>query len=405
MSESGTRYDAAVIGGGIIGLATAMTLARRHPDRRFVVLEKEGALAAHQTGHNSGVIHAGIYYAPGSQKANFCYAGNRALRRYCDERGVDYEMCGKVITATDEEEASRLEGLFERGAANGVEGLELIGKERLREIEPHAAGIKALWSPETGIVDYVRVCGAYADDFRADGGEIRLGTRVLGADARGDGVYLETTGGVLRAGNVINCAGLHADRVARWMGAGGGLRIIPFRGEYYSLRPERGHLVNGLIYPVPDPRLPFLGVHFTKRIDGSVEAGPNAVLALAREGYGKASFDVRDAVETAAYGGFWRMAMGHWSTGLREQYRSLFKRSFVRSLQKLLPEIRSEDLWRPNAGVRAQAVDDGGNLLQDFRIVRGARAVHVLNAPSPAATSSLQIARHVVDAAEGAFEL
>ena len=405
MIESGIGYDAAVIGGGIIGLATAMTLARRHPERRLVVLEKEAALATHQTGHNSGVIHAGIYYAPGSQKANFCYAGNKALRRYCDERGIDYEMCGKVIVATDEVEASRLGGLFERGAANGVDGLELIGKERLRELEPHAAGIKALWSPETGIVDYARVCEAYAADFRADGGEIRLGTRVLGGDTRNDGVHLETTGGVLMARIVINCAGLHADTVARWMGERPGLRIIPFRGEYYSLRPERASLVNGLIYPVPDPNLPFLGVHFTKRIDGSVEAGPNAVLALAREGYGKASFDAKDAIETATHKGFWRMAKTHWAIGLKEQYRSLFKRPFVRSLQKLLPEIRSEDLWQPNAGVRAQAVDDRGNLLQDFRIVQGPGAVHVLNAPSPAATSSLQIARHVVDVAERAFEL
>ena len=399
------KYDVAVIGGGIIGLATAMTLARRHPDRRFVVLEKEGEIAQHQTGHNSGVIHAGIYYAPGSQKAGFCYTGNLELRKYCDERGIDYEMCGKVIVATDESEVSRLHDLFERGKANGVERLELIGRERLREIEPHAAGVKAIWSPETGIVDYRRVCRAYTTDFGEMGGELRLNTRVEHVARRGNTVNIDTDQGSIAARGVINCAGLQADIIARDMGERVGLRIVPFRGEYFSLRPEKEHLVNGLIYPVPNPKLPFLGVHFTKRIDGSVEAGPNAVLSLAREGYGKTSFRVDEALDIATHPGFWRMSMTHWMTGMKEQYRSMFKSSFVRSLQKLVPEVQPEDVWRPSAGVRAQAIDDNGGLLQDFRIVQGDRAVHVLNAPSPAATSSLPISRHIASIATVAFEL
>ena len=321
------KYDVAVIGGGIIGLATAMTLARRHPDRRFVVLEKEGEIAQHQTGHNSGVIHAGIYYAPGSQKAGFCYTGNLELRKYCDERGIGYEMCGKVVVATDESEVPRLHDLFARGKANGVERLELIGRERLREIEPHAAGVKAIWSPETGIVDYRRVCRAYATDFGELGGELRLNTRVEHVARRGNTVNIDTDQGSIAALGVVNCAGLQADMIARDMGERVGLRIVPFRGEYFSLRPEKERLVNGLIYPVPDPKLPFLGVHFTKRVDGSVEAGPNAVLSLAREGYEKTSFRVGEALDIATHPGFWRMSMTHWMSGMKEQYRSMFKSS------------------------------------------------------------------------------
>ncbi len=399
------KYDVAVIGGGIIGLATAMTLARRHPDRRFVVLEKEGEIAQHQTGHNSGVIHAGIYYAPGSQKAGFCYTGNLELRKYCDERGIGYEMCGKVVVATDESEVPRLHDLFARGKANGVERLELIGRERLREIEPHAAGVEAIWSPETGIVDYRRVCRAYTTDFGELGGDLRLNTRVEHVARRGNTVNIDTDQGSIAALGVVNCAGLQADMIARDMGERVGLRIVPFRGEYFSLRPDKEHLVNGLIYPVPDPKLPFLGVHFTKRVDGSVEAGPNAVLSLAREGYEKTSFRVGEALDIATHPGFWRMSMTHWMSGMKEQYRSMFKSSFVSSLQKLVPEVQPEDVWRPSAGVRAQAIDDNGGLLQDFRIVQGDRAVHVLNAPSPAATSSLPISRHIAGIATVAFEL
>jgi L-2-hydroxyglutarate oxidase len=400
-----TKYDVAVIGGGIIGLATAMTLVKQHPDRRVVVIEKEAEVARHQTGHNSGVIHAGIYYAPGSQKANFCYTGNQALRRYCDEHGIRYEMCGKLIVATDESELGRLDDLFERGTANGVDKLELVGQERLREIEPHSAGIKAVWSPETGIVDYTEVCRSYVAEFTRSGGEVRLDTEVLDVRVRENVTHLETNNGVVEAAHIINCAGLYADVIARQMKERIGLRIVPFRGEYFSLKPERTHLVNGLIYPVPDPKLPFLGVHFTKRVDGSVEAGPNAVLALAREGYKKTTFDAADVLDIATHPGFWRMSMTHWLTGFKEQYRSVSKGTFVKSLQKLMPEIRSEDMWEPNAGVRAQAVDNKGRLLQDFSIVRSAKAIHVLNAPSPAATSSLPISRHIVDLAKETFGL
>ena len=405
MATRATQYHVAVIGGGIIGLATAMTLARKHPDRKIVVLEKEGEIALHQTGHNSGVIHAGIYYAPGSQKAGFCYTGNLELRQYCDERGIDYEMCGKVIVATDESEVTRLHDLFARGKANGVKGLELIGRERLREIEPHAAGVKAIWSPETGIVDYRKVCEAYATDFGEMGGELRLNTRVDHVARRGNTMHIDTDTDTITASCVINCGGLQADKLARDMGERAGLRIVPFRGEYFSLRPDKESLVNGLIYPVPDPKLPFLGVHFTKRVDGSVEAGPNAVLSLKREGYGKASFDAQDALDIATHPGFWRMSMTHWMTGMKEQYRSLFKSSFVNSLQKLVPEIQPEDVWQPSAGVRAQAIDDSGALLQDFKILQGDRAVHVLNAPSPAATSSLPISRHIANIATNTFDL
>ena len=314
-------------------------------------------------------------------------------------------MCGKVIVATDESEVPRLHELFARGKANGVARLELIGRERLREIEPHAAGVKAIWSPETGIVDYRRVSQAYATDFGEMGGELRLNTRVEHVARRGNTIHIDTDSDSIAARGVVNCAGLQADMIARDMGERVGLRIVPFRGEYFSLRPEKERLVNGLIYPVPDPKLPFLGVHFTKRIDGSVEAGPNAVLSLKREGYEKTSFDVAEALDIATHPGFWRMSMTHWMTGMKEQYRSMFKSSFVESLQKLIPEVQPEDVWRPSAGVRAQAIDDDGGLLQDFKIVQGDRAVHVLNAPSPAATSSLPISRHIAGIATEAFEL
>ena len=397
-------YDIAVVGGGIIGLATAMALRRRHPGLGIAVVEKEHRVGAHQTGHNSGVIHAGLYYTPGSHKASFCAAGARMLRRFCDERGVPYRLCGKVVVALDESQLPGLEELFRRGNANGAEGLEIIGPERLREIEPHAAGIRAVHSPNTGVVDYNAVAEAFADDVRTDGA-LLTGARlrdVVESDGR---LVLETSRGNLSAGGVINCAGLHADSVARKMGVDAGIRIVPFRGEYFSLRPERAGLVSGLIYPVPDPDLPFLGVHFTRRIDGTVEAGPNAVLALAREGYRKTSVELRQLIELAGFPGFWRMSAANWRTGLRETYRSLVKRRFVKSLQALVPEVRAEDLWKPGAGVRAQAVGADGRLVQDFSIVRTRSAVHVLNAPSPGATSSLAIGEHIAGVAAESFDL
>ena len=399
------RVDIAIIGGGIIGLATAMRLVQEYPRYRLAVLEKESQIAQHQTGHNSGVIHAGIYYSPGSQKANFCATGAKLLRRFCDEHDIPYQMCGKVIVAIRDSEVARLDELFRRGTANGAEGLRLISKEQLKELEPHAAGVKAVHSPETGIIDYIKVSQAYASEVQENGGDLHTDTTVVGI-ARSDGALrIMTSQGDLPAKHVINCGGLQADNVAGMMGADTGVRIIPFRGEYFSLRPERSNLVNGLIYPVPDPSLPFLGVHFTRRIGGEVEAGPNAVLAFAREGYRKTDVSVRDMAGAMTFSGFWRMSKKHWLTGVKEQYRSLNKGAFVRSLQTLVPEIRSEDLHAPGAGIRAQAVDRRGNLLQDFSIAESADAIHVLNAPSPGATASLSISRYIVDMARDSFDL
>ena len=399
------KYNIAVIGGGILGVATAMRLTREYPRLKVVVLEKEAKLARHQTGHNSGVIHAGIYYAPGSQKANLCASGGKMLRRFCDERGIEYEMCGKVIVATKESELPGLEELHRRGTANGAKGLQLVGPEQLRELEPHAAGIKAIYSPETGIVDFTKVTQAFATELRENGGDLLTGTRVQRVVVRDSRLHVETNEGEIRAGHVINCAGLYADNIARGMGADIGVRIIPFRGEYYSLTPEGVSLVRGLIYPVPNPKLPFLGVHFTKRISGGVEAGPNAVLAFAREGYRKTSVNVGEMMGTLTYPGFWRMAMVHWKTGILENYRSLVKRSFLHSLQTLVPEVRMDDLGELGAGVRAQAVGRNGRLLQDFSIAQTPNAIHVLNAPSPAATASLAISHHIVDLARDSFSL
>ena len=399
------QYDVAIVGGGIIGLSTAMHMTQQFPRLRVAVLEKEAELATHQTGHNSGVIHSGIYYRPGSHKANFCVAGVQKLIEFCEENEIEYERCGKVIVATDESELGRLDTLYERGVANGVEGLEIIGPERLKEIEPHAAGIRALWSPGTGIADYVKVAQTYASRFAHDGGDIftKAPVRSITKDRRS--LAIETAKGTLQASHIINCAGLFADRVASMIEGRVDVRIIPFRGEYYTLRPESHHLVSGLIYPVPDPRFPFLGVHYTRNINGSVEAGPNAVLAFSREGYRKQDVDLGDTWETLSYPGFWKMTANHWRTGLSEMRRSYSKSIFLRDLQRLLPGIREEDLAPGGSGVRAQAVAGNGALLDDFNIIRGREAVHVLNAPSPGATSSLAIGEHIVGLAAEAFGL
>ena len=399
------RYDIAVIGGGIIGLATAMRLTQEHPSLKVVVVEKEQRFGLHQTGHNSGVIHAGIYYSPGSQKANLSSVGGEMLRRFCDDRGIKYDMCGKLIVASDESEMPRLEELHRRGIANGARGLEMVGREKLKELEPHAAGVAAVHSPNTGIIDYGRVTEAFAAEAEAGGGVLLTGAELVRVVSRDSALYLETTRGEIQTRHVVNCAGLFADKIASQFGLDPGLRIVPFRGEFFSLRPERTSLVNGLIYPVPDPKLPFLGVHFTKRIDGSVEAGPNAVLAFAREGYKKTNFDPSEMLGVLTFPGFWRMSMVHWKSGARELYRSWVKRSFARSLRKLVPEITAYDLDRPSAGVRAQAVDRRGGLLQDFSIVEGKNSIHVLNAPSPAATCCLAISRHIVDRAQKSLGL
>ncbi|MPZ48712.1 MAG: L-2-hydroxyglutarate oxidase [Dehalococcoidia bacterium] len=398
-------YDIAIIGGGILGIATAMQTAAKHPRLRIAVFEKEPRIAAHQTGHNSGVIHSGIYYAPGSLKAKNCVGGAEALKRFADENGIKYELCGKVIIATTEEELPRLQELHRRGVANGVQGLEVIDRSRINEIEPNAAGIRGLYSPNTGIIDFTEVTRAYAAKFEQTGGEIKLDTRVEDIIERAGGVILQTSQGEIQASHLINCAGLYADVIAKMMGAAEDLRIVPFRGEYYELRPEAHSLIRGLIYPVPNPEFPFLGVHFTKRVNGTMEAGPNAVLAFAREGYTKTTFDPRESFDALGYGGFWTMARKYWKTGLHEIYRSFSKQAFTKALQRLVPSIREEDLIGGGSGVRAQAVASDGKLLDDFRIVESANAIHVLNAPSPGATASLAISAGILTMAETAFSL
>ena len=355
-----TNYQVIVIGGGIIGLATALELSTRYPNYSIAVLEKEQRVALHQTGHNSGVIHSGLYYRPGSYKAELCIAGSRALRDYCDNRGISYNLIGKVVVATHEEELPRLQTLYERGTANGVEGLEMIGPERIKELEPHAHGIKALHSPKTGIVDFKEVAAAYAEDAQRNGAEIVLGAKVERITTSGGSITLETSKGEFQTSYLINCAGLQADGIVAKMGLRSEVRIIPFRGEYFTLRPEKHHLVKSLIYPVPNPQFPFLGVHFTRMIHGGVEAGPNAVLAFAREGYTMSSVNIPEFLGTATYTGFWMMSWKYWRTGLGEFYRSLSKSAFTKALQRLLPEIKKEDLVPAGAAGSAHGVGSEG---------------------------------------------
>ncbi len=399
------RLDVTIVGAGIVGLATAMELVSRQPSLRVLVLEKEAEVAAHQTGNNSGVIHAGLYYKPGSLKAQMAVEGARRMVEFCQEHNLPHELCGKVVVATNEAEVGRLEELYRRGKANGVPGLTRITAEQIEEYEPHASGIAGLWSPRTGIVDYRAVARTYARLIESGGGEIRLRTRVTGIEQRTAELVVETTSGAVRTRALINCAGLHCDLIARMTGSTQGLRIVPFRGEYYKLAPESQRLVRGLIYPVPDPRFPFLGVHYTKKIDGSVEAGPNAVLAFAREGYKKTSFSPGHVLGLLAFRGFWMMAVRYWRMGLGEMYRSWNRRAFVKALQVLLPELGMNDIGPGGAGVRAQAVDARGNLLDDFGIIETPRVIHVLNAPSPAATASIVIGQAIVDMALRTFEL
>jgi (S)-2-hydroxyglutarate dehydrogenase len=391
LPEGALRTDVAVIGGGILGLATARALLHRRPATRVVVLEAERELALHQTGRSSGVVHRGLYYAPGSEKARLCVAGAAALLAYCDERGIPCRRCGKVVVATSPDELPRLEELHRRGTANGVPGLELIGRERLLELEPHAAGIRALHSPETAIVDFSVVARAYAEDVVALGGEIRTACEVTGIRRRSPGVTVSTTGGEVEARHVVACAGVQADRVASLSGGATEPRIVPFRGDYWVLRPEARHLVNGLLYPVPDPSFPFLGVHFTARLDGAVLLGPNAVLALARDGYRRRDVRLRDAWDAVSAPGFRRLARRHWRTGAGEVVRDWSRRLLAREARKLVPELRARDLSSGPAGIRAQALTPDGELVGDFVFDGDDRIVHVRNAPSPGATSSLAI--------------
>jgi len=388
-------YDIVVVGAGILGLATALAVSERRPDARLVILEKEADVARHQTGHNSGVIHAGIYYKPGSLKARLCVEGARRMLAFCEAHGVPYARVGKVIVATTADELPRLDTLFERAMANGVPGVAMIGPDRLCDIEPHAAGLRALHSPNTAIVDYRQVAQAMRRALAERGVEVRTQAEVRAIGDDGHGLRVETTQGAVAAQRLINCAGLHADRVAHMLGAASDVRVVPFRGEYYFLKPERAALVRGLIYPVVDPALPFLGVHFTRTIDGRVEAGPNAVLAFAREGYTMTRISPRDMAALAAYPGFWGVARRWWRTGAFEFYRSLSKAAFVRSLRKLVPDLRADDVERGGAGVRAQAVGPDGALVDDFRIIETPTALHVINAPSPAATASLTIGEYI----------
>tara|TARA_B100001142_G_scaffold327638_1_gene385764 strand:+ start:1878 stop:3089 length:1212 start_codon:yes stop_codon:yes gene_type:complete len=397
------QYDIVIIGGGIIGLSTAMHILEKTPTLNVAVVEKEHTLAKHQTGNNSGVIHSGIYYKPGSWKSEFCVSGVTKIKEFCDDNEIEYVECGKTIVATSEEELGRLQDLYERGIANGVPGLEMIGPERLNEIEPHVSGIQALWSPKTGIVDYVKITNRYADIFRENGGTVFLDTAVINIDTRDSGITLETNNGSIHTEHIINCAGLYSDKVAEMMGQDIGVHIIPFRGEYYKLSSDAEYLVQGLIYPVPDPRFPFLGVHYTRNIHGYVEAGPNAVLAFQQEGYKKTDINIKEMSRTFMFPGFWKMLKSNWKTGMSELYRSYNKSKFVSDLRRLIPSIEAESLVSGGAGVRAQAVDRTGFLLDDFKIVESRNALHVINAPSPGATSSLAIGQHLSELAEKNF--
>ncbi len=399
------RFDLAIVGGGIVGLACAFQILKRRPGLRLVLLEKETELGSHQTSHNSGVLHAGLYYAPGSRKALLCREGKAALEAFATEKGIPFERCGKLVVAPDAAELPRLAAIRERAVQNGV-SIEEVGPERIREIEPYAAGIRALWSPESGIVDFRRVALAYADEVRTRGGEIRTGTGVTGIlDAGGDRILTTDGGGEVVVRDVIACAGLYADRIAAMTGSAGEERVVPFRGDYYTLEPQARRLVRGLLYPVPDPRFPFLGVHFTKRIDGAVLAGPNAVLAFAREGYRRTDVSLGDLVGTLAFAGFRRFARRNLKTAAAELWRDFSKGAFFRQLARYVPEIRSSDLVFGPSGVRAQSVGSDGRLVDDFSIGETAHVLHVRNAPSPAATASLAIGRELAEMAIARFEL
>jgi L-2-hydroxyglutarate oxidase LhgO len=394
-----SRYDLVIIGAGIVGLGTALEFTRRFPHLRLLIIEKEDGVARHQSGHNSGVIHAGVYYKPGSLKARLCVAGAAAMVEFCREHSIPHQVCGKVIVATTTHELPGLEELRKRGEANGIAALRVAGKAELAEIEPHAAGLGALIVPSTGVTDYAVVSQKYAELVSASGGEILTSAKVIGIERRDGEIIIKTLRGDFSAKWLVNCAGLFSDRISRMAGDDPGMQIVPFRGEYYELVPKRASLVRALIYPVPDARFPFLGVHFTRRISGKVDAGPNAVFALAREGYRFGNVSARDMASAAAFPGFWRMAARHWRYGLGEFHRSASKSAFVRALQRLLPEVREQDLVDGGSGVRAQALKPDGSLVDDFHFVSSRNALHVLNVPSPAATASLVVGEAIVETA------
>lgn len=398
-------YDIAIVGGGIVGLATARELLVRHPHLRLVVLEKEERLATHQTGHNSGVIHSGIYYKPGSLKAKLCVEGRRALWQYCDAKGIEYRGVGKLIVATEERELPLLDELYNRGLENGIENLEVVDAKGIREREPHARGIKAIFSPVTGIVDYGQVASSYGNDVKTMGGEIFTGRDVTGIDRGSSAVLLRTSNGQYEARYVITCGGLQSDRLAKMTGGKSDPKIVPFRGDYLVLKPEKRDLVKGNIYPVPDPNFPFLGVHFTPRMNGEVWLGPNAVLAFAREGYTFTTINPADLFETLTYPGFIKLANKYFSTGMGEMYRDLLRSAYVKALQRYIPELKMEDTLAGPSGVRAQAMMADGTQVDDFVFEGDDGTMHVRNAPSPAATSSLAIGKYIADDADRRFSL
>ncbi|MFV0523225.1 MAG: L-2-hydroxyglutarate oxidase [Acidimicrobiales bacterium] len=398
-----TKQDCVVIGGGIIGLAVANELTHRNPGLSVTLVEKEADLARHQTGRNSGVIHSGIYYTPGSLKAELCRAGRESMVAFAREHGIAHDLCGKLIVATRDDQRDRLTALHQRGRENGLD-VTMVTPAEARETEPHVNTVAAVRVPTTGIIDYVGVCRALAGLCEQRGVDIRLGEEVTGIEPDRDGHRIITDHGEFDARYLVNCGGLHSDQLARAEGGEPGATIVPFRGEYFELVPDKEYLVNTLIYPVPDPAFPFLGVHFTKMINGGVHAGPNAVLALAREGYTKRDIDLGELREVFEYPGFWRLAAKHWQTGIAEMARSFSRARFTASLQELIPAVRSEDLVPSPAGIRAQALRPDGGLVDDFLLVERPRALHVCNAPSPAATASLEIARTIVDTATPALD-
>jgi len=393
-------YDIVVIGGGIVGTASAMSLLQQR-NFSLILLEAEDKLAAHQTGNNSGVIHSGLYYKPGSLKAQNCVEGRELIYRFCEEHNIKHERCGKLVVAVNEEELPVLNELYRRGTANGLKGLKKLSKDELKDYEPYSAGIEGLFVPETGIVDYTQVTETYAQIIKEAGGEIRTGSKFISLINDDDCLILQTSSGEIKTKLLINCGGLYSDRIAKTCGVDPKLQIVPFRGEYYKLKKEKEYLVKNLIYPVPDPKFPFLGVHFTRMINGGIEAGPNAVLAFRREGYSHKDFSIKDVSQLLAYSGFWKMTRKHYKMGIEEFYRSLSKSAFVKALQKLIPNIEYEDIVTGGSGVRAQALEPDGQLVDDFRIIESENPtnktgmIHVLNAPSPAATASLSIGRTI----------
>ena len=399
MSEN----DLVIIGGGIIGLAVANDIIKRNSNLKILLVEKDTNVASQQSGHNSGVIHSGIYYKPGSFKAQFCVEGRASMTKFCQENEIPVWTCGKLIVATKESDIPKIDNLYERGTANNVEGLKVLNPDESREIEPYVKSLKSLHAPGTGIVNYETVTEVYAEQFKNNGGEILLDTKVIGSKKENNKIVVETNKGEIHTKKVINCAGLHSDRIAKMFGLETNLKIIPFRGEYYTLKKEKEYLVKGLIYPVPNPELPFLGVHFTQTMKGVVEAGPNAVLATKREGYRKRDISIKDTLDTFTYSGFWKLFKNDWKTGIWEVNRSLRKKIFVNSLRELIPQVNDFDLGTGGSGVRAQAVAPNGDLIDDFKIESGDNSIHVLNAPSPGATSSLVIGKYIGNLAAKEF--